>query len=516
MRLFRDRGEGAAGYMAVLLVIATITAVVISATAVPEQISAGMKAAVCKVAGGKDCKGVDGAGQPGGQPTGQQTQPAAQQCAADDYKCQAEQADREAAAADQEAADADREARENEGKADLGDLAADFGMEASGLADAKRCFTEGDLAGCGWTAISLVPVVGWFGRGAKAAKAAKKFDKLKDAYDKYKKAAAAARKRADDARERARQARERARQAREKLACKKPNSFLAGTLVVLGDGRLKPIQDVDIGDRVLATDPKTGSTRSRPVTDLISREEAKRLVDVDIATGARSGAVARITATDEHPFWVAERGWVNAEDLARGDRLTAADGDRPAVRGARAYDRFERTYNFTVADLHTYYVVVGGRAVLVHNSRKPIPCLTPEQIDKKIDDALKDPDKNKQAEGNLADALRRGNCRPNQFQQLFDAAGSETNGDIDVGVPGAVIEVYNGTAADMGKKGHQAKKFRNHPDVNPDGKRQVIFFAPNVSELDRKRFQQEYGEYDIRVFASQDHLVNHLRRTGAC
>ena len=43
-------------------------------------------------------------------------------------------------------------------------------------------------------------------------------------------------------------------------SCKTSNSFTPGTLVLMADGSTKPIEDVETGDKVLATDPETGET----------------------------------------------------------------------------------------------------------------------------------------------------------------------------------------------------------------------------------------------------------------
>lgn len=45
----------------------------------------------------------------------------------------------------------------------------------------------------------------------------------------------------------------------------KTNSFVPGTLVLMGDGTTRPIEEVGLGDRVLATNPHTGETTSRKV-----------------------------------------------------------------------------------------------------------------------------------------------------------------------------------------------------------------------------------------------------------
>jgi lipoprotein-anchoring transpeptidase ErfK/SrfK len=44
------------------------------------------------------------------------------------------------------------------------------------------------------------------------------------------------------------------------------NSFVPGTEVLMADGTTKPIEDVKTGDKVLATDPKTGRTKVETVT----------------------------------------------------------------------------------------------------------------------------------------------------------------------------------------------------------------------------------------------------------
>ncbi|MFC8512399.1 ricin-type beta-trefoil lectin domain protein [Streptomyces sp. NPDC057257] len=144
------------------------------------------------------------------------------------------------------------------------------------------------------------------------------------------------------------------------------NCFLAGTKVLLADGSSKNIEDIELGDEVLSTDPDTGETNSQPVTALISTETDKHLNELSIEgpTGTH-----KITATAEHPFWVPSTGeWIKAGDLKPGMTLLAADGSTAKIKGNRAYADHVRTYNLTVAAQHTYYVLAGSQAVLVHNT----------------------------------------------------------------------------------------------------------------------------------------------------
>lgn len=48
--------------------------------------------------------------------------------------------------------------------------------------------------------------------------------------------------------------------------------------------------------------------------------------------------------------------------------LLSGNGDTVIVAGNRAHTRYATTYNLTVGDLHTYYVLADQTPVLVHNS----------------------------------------------------------------------------------------------------------------------------------------------------
>ncbi|WP_107501039.1 RHS repeat-associated core domain-containing protein, partial [Streptomyces thermovulgaris] len=106
------------------------------------------------------------------------------------------------------------------------------------------------------------------------------------------------------------------------------NSFTPGTKVLMADGSTKPIEDVEIGDKVLATDPKTGETAVETVTAEIKGEGVKHLVEVTIDIDGHQGSeTATVTATDGHPFWVPELGeWIDATDLKAGQWLKTSAG----------------------------------------------------------------------------------------------------------------------------------------------------------------------------------------------
>ncbi|MFD3739086.1 RHS repeat-associated core domain-containing protein [Streptomyces sp. NPDC058629] len=149
--------------------------------------------------------------------------------------------------------------------------------------------------------------------------------------------------------------------------CLTGNSFTGDTPVVMADGSRKTIKQVKVGDEVLATDPKTGESGPRKVTALIEGSGKKKLVDISVESpGGPTDNI--VSATEGHPFWVADsQEWVDAGQLKAGQWLQTSAGAWIQVVAVRAYGEATTVYNLTVEDLHTYYVLAGATAILVHN-----------------------------------------------------------------------------------------------------------------------------------------------------
>jgi hypothetical protein len=130
---------------------------------------------------------------------------------------------------------------------------------------------------------------------------------------------------------------------------------------------VKNIESVEVGESVMATDPVSGITEARTVTDLIVTDDDRIFNELTVATAQ---GTEKLTATHEHPFWSpSQKAWVKASELRVGMTLRTIDGSTVAVEGNRSFSEIARTYNLTVDDLHTYYVLAGDTPVLVHNSR---------------------------------------------------------------------------------------------------------------------------------------------------
>jgi len=132
-------------------------------------------------------------------------------------------------------------------------------------------------------------------------------------------------------------------------------SFVAGTEVATSQGE-KAIEEIAVGDTVLAYDEETGEEREYPVTHLFTRIAPESIV---VTVGEEE-----ITTTPEHEFYTAN-GWIEAEDLSVGDTLVRLGGKTATVTDLESHQDSTRVYNFEVDEAHTYYV--SGEQVLVHN-----------------------------------------------------------------------------------------------------------------------------------------------------
>ncbi|MEU3649890.1 RHS repeat-associated core domain-containing protein [Lentzea sp. NPDC034063] len=180
----------------------------------------------------------------------------------------------------------------------------------------------------------------------------------------------AARKAAAQAAERAKAAATKAKAATKKkpeaCATGTKHSFPAGTRVLLADGTTKPIEEVQPGDTVVATEPRSGKSVSQQVFFTIRTDHDKSYLDVTVK--AEDGSPATITATDNHPFWSVTAGrWVDAGELRTGDLLRTAAGTFVQITAVRAYTASQSTFDLTVNGTNTYYALAGATPLLVHN-----------------------------------------------------------------------------------------------------------------------------------------------------
>ncbi|VAW62716.1 hypothetical protein MNBD_GAMMA08-1242, partial [hydrothermal vent metagenome] len=144
-------------------------------------------------------------------------------------------------------------------------------------------------------------------------------------------------------------------------AARRACCFVAGTQVQTENG-FKNIEDIGLGDRLWSKNIETGEQDWKLVTKIFN--EARRDI-YEIKLLGIDGFVQKIEATDDHPFYVQGQGWKTTFELVAGDYIETDRQSAMSVISVIDLQRKDFTYNFEVADYHTYYVT--ERNVLVHN-----------------------------------------------------------------------------------------------------------------------------------------------------
>ena len=141
--------------------------------------------------------------------------------------------------------------------------------------------------------------------------------------------------------------------------------FTAGTpLVVDREGNSRPIDEIEVGDFVLA----------RSEFDPAGPLELKRVEEKFVRTAVVMELVVHgqsIKTTAEHPFYVPAQGmFVAAGELQVGEHLVGHDGKLVQIESIGSTGEVTTVYNLRVADFHTYFVGGGlwGFDVWVHNA----------------------------------------------------------------------------------------------------------------------------------------------------
>jgi hypothetical protein len=159
-----------------------------------------------------------------------------------------------------------------------------------------------------------------------------------------------------------------------------------------GEKEYRRIEDVKEGDTVWAYDEATDKYGWKEVVRLFRGETLTtatlRIVPEGVGNGGSEGIVDEIVCTPNHPFYVLNAGadrkvirfegdsgrdrtrgaWIAAGDMRLGDKCLLANGKTAILceHSIQELDKPVATYNFEVAESHTYHV--GQNGICVHNS----------------------------------------------------------------------------------------------------------------------------------------------------
>jgi len=136
----------------------------------------------------------------------------------------------------------------------------------------------------------------------------------------------------------------------------KCNCFTAGTKVLTDEGE-KPIEEIEVGDKVLAKSDETGEVAYKEVVGLFQKQ-TDEIYYVHIGDEI-------IEVTGEHPFWLDGKGWTFVKDLKVGDLLVSSVSTKLAIDKIEKEPREATVYNFEVKDFNSYFV--SNLGIWVHN-----------------------------------------------------------------------------------------------------------------------------------------------------
>jgi len=100
----------------------------------------------------------------------------------------------------------------------------------------------------------------------------------------------------------------------------------------------------------------------KPVVRLFRRHNRRIFAVKLVTSGGRSEVIG---ASAGHPFHVRKLGWVVASKLVPGQIVDQLEGDGARVVSVKRQKRLQDTYNFEVAEAHTYFA--GQSHAWVHN-----------------------------------------------------------------------------------------------------------------------------------------------------
>jgi large repetitive protein len=144
-------------------------------------------------------------------------------------------------------------------------------------------------------------------------------------------------------------------------------SFTATTRVLTASGHLVAISKLRKGDKVLATNTKSGKTSPEPVAAVLVRHDSD-LYDLRVAT---AHGTAVIDTTRSHLFFDAgHHRWVKAAALKYGTRLRTPSGATATTRGGhnpKITTGWMWDLNIPGGNDHDFYIHAATTAILVHN-----------------------------------------------------------------------------------------------------------------------------------------------------
>jgi hypothetical protein len=135
--------------------------------------------------------------------------------------------------------------------------------------------------------------------------------------------------------------------------------FAAGTMVLMSNGQMKPIEQLSAHEVVIADYARRKQAEVRELSESIS----SHMREIRFADSTGLEPEKSIQATDDHMFWVDGKGWTAASDLKENDWLQHYQGGRRRVISNIALHKEVKVYSLRLIDDNAFY----ADGVLVHD-----------------------------------------------------------------------------------------------------------------------------------------------------
>ena len=142
----------------------------------------------------------------------------------------------------------------------------------------------------------------------------------------------------------------------------KPGCFTGNTKIYSTKGEVA-ISKIKVGDMVWSYNENTRKNTQNRIVNIF-RHDVNSLLVLQL-----DGEV--IETTEEHPFWVLEKGWVKAGELEVGTCLTTFNGEKLQIKKITHSKQKAVVYNIEVEGDHNYFV--SHKQILVHNKAQWFP-----------------------------------------------------------------------------------------------------------------------------------------------
>jgi len=123
----------------------------------------------------------------------------------------------------------------------------------------------------------------------------------------------------------------------------------------------KKISEIKVGDEVLSKDEKSNTTGFKKVKEVY-------ILDTNIIMHIITNNNIDIKTTQNHPFWVINKGWTLSCDIDINDKLIDDYNNEYMIKSIyleKLSDNI-KVYNIEVEDWHTYFI--SSIKIWVHNA----------------------------------------------------------------------------------------------------------------------------------------------------